>query len=62
MGLVSFISFGVSGPLGGIATNCFKPVMRLSVQSEYTRLTGFIVENGYLNGEVIRIDGALRMQ
>ncbi|VAW05630.1 3-hydroxyacyl-CoA dehydrogenase, partial [hydrothermal vent metagenome] len=25
-------------------------------------LVGFIIECGYLNGEVIRLDGALRMQ
>lgn len=35
---------------------------RLGDPSEYGRLAGFIVENGYLNGEVIRIDGALRMR
>lgn len=35
---------------------------RLGDPSEYASLAGFIVENGYLNGEVIRIDGALRMQ
>ncbi|MBU2982205.1 SDR family NAD(P)-dependent oxidoreductase [Lentibacter algarum] len=35
---------------------------RLGDPSEYGRLAGFIVECGYLNGEVIRIDGALRMQ
>jgi len=35
---------------------------RLGEPSEYARLAGFIVENGYLNGEVIRIDGALRMR
>lgn len=35
---------------------------RLGDPSEYARLAGFIVENGYLNGEVIRIDGALRMR
>lgn len=34
---------------------------RLGVPSEYARLAQFIVECGYLNGEVIRIDGALRM-
>lgn len=34
---------------------------RLGDPSEYARLAGFIVECGYLNGEVIRIDGALRM-
>ena len=35
---------------------------RLGDPSEYARLAAFIVECGYLNGEVIRIDGALRMQ
>ncbi|MEM9576194.1 MAG: SDR family NAD(P)-dependent oxidoreductase [Pseudomonadota bacterium] len=35
---------------------------RLGDPAEYARLAGFIVENGYLNGEVIRIDGALRMR
>ncbi len=35
---------------------------RLGDPSEYARLTGFIVEMGYLNGEVIRLDGALRMR
>ena len=28
---------------------------------DYARLAQHIVENGYLNGEVIRLDGALRM-
>lgn len=36
--------------------------VRLGQASEYGRLAGFIVEMGYLNGEVIRIDGALRMR
>lgn len=35
---------------------------RLGDPSEYARLAGFIVEMGYLNGEVIRLDGALRMR
>ncbi len=35
---------------------------RLGDASEYGRLAGFIVEMGYLNGEVIRLDGALRMR
>lgn len=35
---------------------------RLGDASEYGRLAGFIVECGYLNGETIRIDGALRMR
>ncbi|MDG1472398.1 MAG: 3-hydroxyacyl-CoA dehydrogenase [Ascidiaceihabitans sp.] len=35
---------------------------RLGDPSEYARTAGFIVEMGYLNGEVIRLDGALRMR
>jgi len=35
---------------------------RLGDPNEYARLAQFIVECGYMNGEVIRIDGALRMQ
>lgn len=35
---------------------------RLGDPNEYARLAEFIVECGYLNGEVIRLDGALRMQ
>ncbi|MGO9422629.1 SDR family NAD(P)-dependent oxidoreductase [Roseiarcus sp.] len=34
---------------------------RLGSPSEYAALAVHIVENGYLNGETIRIDGALRM-
>jgi NAD(P)-dependent dehydrogenase (short-subunit alcohol dehydrogenase family) len=35
---------------------------RLGDPSEFARLAAFIVEMGYLNGEVIRLDGALRMR
>ncbi|MFD2738750.1 3-hydroxyacyl-CoA dehydrogenase [Sulfitobacter aestuarii] len=35
---------------------------RLGAPEEYARLAAFIVEMGYLNGEVIRLDGALRMR
>ena len=35
---------------------------RLGDPREYANLAKFIVECGYLNGETIRIDGALRMQ
>ncbi len=35
---------------------------RLGDPDEYAALARFIVECGYLNGEVIRLDGALRMQ
>ena len=34
---------------------------RLGDPDDYARLAQHIIENGYLNGEVIRIDGALRM-
>jgi NAD(P)-dependent dehydrogenase (short-subunit alcohol dehydrogenase family) len=34
---------------------------RLGVPDEYARLAQHIIENGYLNGEVIRLDGAIRM-
>ncbi len=35
---------------------------RLGDPTEYARLAAMIVEIGYLNGEVIRLDGALRMR
>lgn len=35
---------------------------RLGDPAEYARMAAFIVESGYLNGEVIRLDGALRMR
>jgi NAD(P)-dependent dehydrogenase (short-subunit alcohol dehydrogenase family) len=35
---------------------------RLGDPAEFAALAGFIVTCGYLNGEVIRIDGALRMR
>ncbi len=35
---------------------------RLGRPDEYAALARFIIENDYLNGEVIRMDGALRMQ
>ncbi len=34
---------------------------RLGRPDEYARLVRFMAENGYLNGETIRLDGALRM-
>ncbi len=34
---------------------------RLGRPEEYADLAMFIVRNGYMNGETIRIDGALRM-
>ena len=35
---------------------------RLGDPDEYAHLVGCIVENQMINGEVIRIDGAIRMQ
>ncbi len=35
---------------------------RLGDPAEYAALAGFITQAGYLNGEVIRLDGALRMR
>jgi NAD(P)-dependent dehydrogenase (short-subunit alcohol dehydrogenase family) len=34
---------------------------RLAKPEEYAKLAGHIIENSYLNGEVIRLDGAIRM-
>jgi NAD(P)-dependent dehydrogenase (short-subunit alcohol dehydrogenase family) len=34
---------------------------RLGRPHEYAALVQHIVENGYLNGETIRLDGAIRM-
>ncbi len=35
---------------------------RLGQATEFARLVSHIIENEYLNGEVIRLDGALRMK
>jgi NAD(P)-dependent dehydrogenase (short-subunit alcohol dehydrogenase family) len=35
---------------------------RLGRPSEFAALVAHIVDNAYLNGEVIRLDGAIRMQ
>ncbi len=45
----------------GLAEDVVCP-KRLGAPEEYAALVKFIVECGYLNGEVIRLDGALRMQ
>ena len=45
----------------GLAADVTFP-KRLGRPEEFAALTGFIVECGYLNGEVIRLDGALRMR
>jgi NAD(P)-dependent dehydrogenase (short-subunit alcohol dehydrogenase family) len=44
----------------GLATEVTFP-KRLGRPDEYAALVRFILESGYLNGEVIRLDGALRM-
>jgi len=35
---------------------------RLGIPNEYAALTKHIIENAFLNGETIRLDGAIRMQ
>lgn len=35
---------------------------RLGRPEEFATLVGFMIENEYINGEVIRLDGAIRMQ
>jgi NAD(P)-dependent dehydrogenase (short-subunit alcohol dehydrogenase family) len=35
---------------------------RLGIAEEFAKLVLHVIENSYINGEVIRIDGALRMQ
>ena len=35
---------------------------RLGIPTEYAALTKHIIENAFLNGETIRLDGAIRMQ
>ena len=34
---------------------------RMATPEEYAQLVAMIIANGYLNGETIRLDGALRM-
>jgi NAD(P)-dependent dehydrogenase (short-subunit alcohol dehydrogenase family) len=43
-----------------IATTVFPK--RLGEPSEFARLVAHIIENNYINGEVIRLDGAVRLQ
>ncbi|KGJ20288.1 SDR family oxidoreductase [Paracoccus sanguinis] len=45
----------------GLAAEVTNP-KRLGDPDEFARLAAFIVENPYMNGETIRIDGALRMR
>ena len=45
----------------GLAADVTFP-KRLGRPEEYAALAAFILESGYLNGEVIRLDGALRMR
>jgi NAD(P)-dependent dehydrogenase (short-subunit alcohol dehydrogenase family) len=44
----------------GLAAGVPNPA-RLGMPEEYAALALHIVQNGYLNGETIRIDGSLRM-
>ena len=44
----------------GLAANVPFP-KRLARPDEYARLVLMVVEHDYLNGETIRMDGALRM-
>ncbi|GGF63519.1 3-hydroxyacyl-CoA dehydrogenase [Paracoccus acridae] len=45
----------------GLAAEVTFPA-RLGDPQEFARMAAHIVQNGYLNGEVIRLDGALRMR
>ncbi len=47
--------------IDGLAADVTFP-KRLGKPDEYASLACFIIENSYLNGEVIRIDGGLRMR
>ncbi|WP_456391309.1 SDR family NAD(P)-dependent oxidoreductase [Profundibacter sp.] len=47
--------------IDGLAVDVTFP-KRLGKPAEYASLAQFIVESGYLNGEVIRLDGGLRMR
>ncbi len=44
-----------------LAANVVFP-KRLGDPAEYAAAVAFVVDTGYLNGEIIRLDGALRMQ
>lgn len=49
-------------PMGRVWSSAGVPFPhRLGRPEEYARLALAIIDNGYLNGEVIRMDGALRM-
>ena len=48
------------GTVAGIASNVPFPA-RLGRPDEFAALVGHVVENAYLNGEVIRLDGAIRL-
>ena len=63
------IVFATNGPIhqqmleiiqDGLAAGVTFP-RRLGDPAEFARMAGTIVENAYLNGEVIRLDGGLRM-
>jgi NAD(P)-dependent dehydrogenase (short-subunit alcohol dehydrogenase family) len=44
----------------GLASSVPHP-KRLGAPADYGRLAADILENGYLNGQTIRLDGAIRM-
>ncbi len=52
---------GLPDPVKGALSQMVPNPSRLGSPSEYAALVRHIAENGYINGEVIRIDGALRM-
>ncbi len=55
----SFVAFDMTHE-ASVKTNVPNP-SRLGKPDEYAQLACAIIENGYLNGEVIRAGGALRM-
>ena len=54
-------AYGLVTPYRALAQDVTFP-KRLGDPAEFGALARFIVECDYLNGEVIRLDGALRMQ
>jgi NAD(P)-dependent dehydrogenase (short-subunit alcohol dehydrogenase family) len=62
-GLVDTPMFGKISPEARTALSAAVPFpKRLARPDEYAALAQHIIENAMLNGEVIRLDGALRMQ
>lgn len=62
-GLVDTPMFGKISPVARASLAATVPFpKRLARPEEYASLVGQVIENQMLNGEVIRLDGALRMQ